>query len=89
MRAEIEKTLEMLKEKVERNNQIISHNSRLLKHVIEQPVSDLRTQLFTVHFKKNLELYSSNHLYIKLQFELHKAMNQREGLKTFGMMSLS
>lgn len=89
MRTEIEKTIEMLKERVEINNQIINRNSKLLKHVIEQPVSDMRTELFTQHFKKNLELYSSNYLYIKLQFELYRAMNQPSGLKTFGTMSLS
>lgn len=89
MKSEIEKTIEVLKERVEINNQIISRNSRLLKHVVSQPVSEMRTELFTTHFKKNLELYSSNYLYIKLQFELHKAMNQPEGLKTFATMSLS
>jgi GTP-sensing pleiotropic transcriptional regulator CodY len=89
MKTEIKKTIEILKERVEVNKQIIDRNRKLLRYVIEQPVSDTRTELFTRHFEKNLELYSSNYLYIKLQYELHRAMSQDESLKTFGMMSLS
>ncbi|HEY4789154.1 MAG TPA: hypothetical protein VIH57_24060 [Bacteroidales bacterium] len=89
MKAEIEKTIEILKERLEQNKIIISRNRKLLNYVIEQPVSDTRTQLFIKHFEKNLELYSSNYLYIKLQFELHQALIDHKGLKTFGTMSLS
>jgi len=89
MKTEIERTIEILKERVELNKQIIDRNRKLLRYVIEQPVSDTRTELFTRHFEKNLELYSSNYLYIKLQYELFRAMTEGEGLKTFGMMSLS
>lgn len=89
MITEIEKTIAVLKERVELNNRIISQNSQLLRNVVAQPLSDLRTELFTKHFRRNLELYSSNYLFIKLQFELHRAKNKSTELKTFGMMSLS
>ena len=89
MKTEIEKTIEILKDRVEQNKKIIDRNRKLLRYVIEQPVSDTRTELFTRHFEKNLELYSSNYLYIKLQYELHRAILEEDGLKTFGTMSLS
>ncbi len=89
MKTEIENTIEVLKERVEQNKKIIDRNRKLLRYVIEQPVSDTRTELFTRHFEKNLQLYSSNYLYIKLQYELYRAINQEDGLKTFGKMSLS
>jgi len=89
MKTEIEKTIEILKDRVEQNKKIIDRNRKLLRYVIDPPVSDMRTELFTKHFERNLELYSSNYLYIKLQYELHKAILEEDGLKTFGMMSLS
>ena len=89
MKAEIEKTMEILKERVESNRQILIENRRVLKNVISQPISNERTELFTHHFKISNTLYLSNFQYIRLQHELQRAINQKDGLKTFGMMSLS
>ena len=89
MKAEIEKTLEIIKERLEMNKQIIDENRKLLKYVINQPLSDDRTEMFIIHFKHNIGLYSSNFMYLKLQHELQRAIDQEDGLKTFGMMSLS
>ena len=89
MKTAIEQNIEILKEKVEFNNYLIDKNRKLLRYVIQQPVSEMRTELFTKHFQTNLELFSKNHQFIKMQFELHRSANTNSGLKTFGMMSLS
>jgi hypothetical protein len=89
MKATIEQNIEILKEKVEFNNYLINKNREILRDVIKQPVSKIRTQLFIEHFQTNLELFSKNHLFLKLQHELNRSVNITNGLKTFGMMSLS
>jgi hypothetical protein len=89
MKTEMVQTMEMLKERVELNKQLISTNKQLLLDIVNLPLSDQRTELFKCHFKKNMELFSSNYMFIKLQYELHRAILQEDGLKTFGMMSLS
>ena len=89
MKTEIEKTIEILKDRVQLNKQIIDENREILKNVISQPLSNERTDLFIQHIKISMGLYTSNFLYNKLQNELYRAVNQKDGLKTFGMMSLS
>ena len=89
MKREIEKNIEIIKEKLELNKRIINENHQTLKTIIQQPGSTQRTEKFTSHFRDNVELYSQNHHFIKLQFELLRALSPYENLKTFGAMSLS
>ena len=85
----LERNLEMLREKIERNTHIINENRIVLNEVIQMPVSEERTHLFTSHFGQNNELFSLNYKIIKLQSELRRTLQQKDGLKTFGKMSLS
>jgi len=89
MKTILEQNIELLREKVELNNAMISRNRKLLRHVIQQPISNKRTELFTSHFQTNLELFSKNHQFIKMQFEIKRTMLTENGLKTFASMSLS
>jgi hypothetical protein len=89
MKRDIERNIEIIKEKLELNKRIINENHQTLKNIIHQPGSSQRTEQFASHFRSNVELYSQNHRFIKLQFELVRALNPYEELKTFGAMSLS
>ena len=89
MKAIIEKNIELLQEKLERNKQILDENREQLRSVIQQPVSNERTELFIKHFKISLELFSRNYHFIKLQFELDRSINPNNEFKSFGKMSLS
>ena len=89
MKTILEKNIEILKEKIELNTQIINHNRKVLHEVVQMPCSEKRTALFTNRFQQNNKLYAMNYYCIKLQFELSRTMKQKDGLKTFAMMSLS
>jgi hypothetical protein len=89
MKAIIEKNIELLQEKVEMNRQILEKNRIDLRSVIQQPLSNERTEHFIKHFRISLELFSRNYHFIKLQLELNRSKNPNNELKSFGMMSLS
>jgi hypothetical protein len=90
MKELIKKNLEMIQEKLDINQQMLSKNRSDLHSVIQQPLSDERTELFLKHFRISLELFSRNYHFIKLQFELNRcSKNQHSEYKTFGNMSLS
>ena len=89
MKKEIEENLELLKEKLEMNKQILDRNRENLRIIIQEPHSKERTQKFIHHFQVTLELFSRNCHFIKMQAELSKSIVTDEGLKSFGTMSLS
>ena len=89
MKSDIHYNISVLKEKIEFNSEVIRKNRELLRDVLNMPLSEMRTELFLEKFEKNLELYSKNNIFLKLQFELHHTLVQKDGLKTFGKMSLS
>lgn len=89
MKELIEKNIALLQEKVELNHQILKKNRSDLRSVLDQPLSDERTELFLKHFKISLELFSRNYHFIKLQSELNRSKNPNNDFKSFGKMSLS
>jgi hypothetical protein len=89
MKEVIEHNIKIVQERLEINKRIINDNHQTLRNIIQQPSSYQRTELFTEHFRNNLELHSQNHMLIKLQFEMQRALSPYFELKTFGTMSLS
>ncbi len=89
MKKIIEENIELLKEKLELNKQIIDQNREKLRNVIQQPLSSERTELFFHHYQITLELFSRNSHFMKLQAELSRFVSGDDGLKSFAKMSLS
>jgi hypothetical protein len=89
MKAEIEINIAILTERMEQNKKIIDENQEFLRKIIRQPGSSQRSEMFIQHFRENLELHSQNRHFLKLQFELKRALSPYYKLKTFGAMSLT
>ncbi len=69
---QLKKTVEELKSRVQKNLDIIHQNERVVKKLLEEPVSNERSRKLEVKYQENKKLLKENNDSIKLQLQLSK-----------------
>jgi hypothetical protein len=69
---QLRKTVEELKSRVQNNLDIIHKNERVVKKLLEEPVSNERSRKLEVKYQENKKLLKENNDSIKLQLQLSK-----------------
>lgn len=66
----MQKTIELLKTRVNRNLEIIRQNQKVIKEILKEPVSDQRTEKLKAKYDLNKELLLENNDFINIQLTL-------------------
>jgi len=72
MLTHLRQTVEILKGRVQKNLDIIHKNERIVKKLLEEPVSNERSQKLEEKYQENKKLLTENNDSIKLQLQLTK-----------------
>lgn len=69
---QLRKTVEELKSRVQSNLDIIHKNERVVKKLLDEPVSNERSRKLEIKYQENKKLLKENNDAIKLQLQLSK-----------------
>jgi hypothetical protein len=69
---QLRQTVEELKSRVQRNLDIIHRNEKIVKKLLEEPVSNERSRKLEAKYQENKKLLQENNDSIKLQLQLSK-----------------
>ena len=72
MLTHLRQTVEKLKSRVQKNLDIIHKNERIVKRLLEEPVSNERSRKLEEKYQENKKLLTENNDSIKLQLQLTK-----------------
>jgi len=72
MLTQLRQTIEKLKSRVQKNLDIIHKNERIVKTLLEEPVSNERSRKLEEKYQENKKLLTENNDSIKLQLQLTK-----------------
>jgi len=72
MLTHLRQTVEQLKSRVQKNLDIIHKNERIVKKLLEEPVSNERSRKLEEKYQENKKLLTENNDSIKLQLQLTK-----------------
>jgi hypothetical protein len=68
----LKQTVEELKSRVQKNLDIIHENERVVKKLLEEPVSNERSRKLEIKYQENKKLLKENNDSIKLQLQISK-----------------
>ena len=83
MKALIDKTINLLKFKVQMNLDVIKKNQVRIKEILKEPVSNERSLKLQEESEVNKKLLAENHDFINLQMTLIKFMEKHRSSLSF------
>ena len=76
MREQLKKTLEMLKNHVQRNLSKIHENEKRVREILNEPLSEQRSNHLTEKYKVNKKILEENNDFIKMQLDIIQFMDK-------------
>jgi len=76
MKDQLRKTIELLRQHVQKNLEIIHHNERKVREILREPVTSERSERLSEKYNTNKGILKENNDFIKLQLSIVRVLDQ-------------